>query len=91
MGKLREAAANGLGDDGRPRTMVTEATIPYSDRPGFQVARWLPPLLRPGIGVPPGSSGWTTSRTPNGAMSCGAVASFLADFPRNCRLNAAAR
>jgi hypothetical protein len=39
----------GIGPDGRPRTMVTEATIAYSDRPGFQVARWLSPLLRPGI------------------------------------------
>jgi hypothetical protein len=29
--------------------MVIEATIAYSDRPGFQVARWLPPLLQPGI------------------------------------------
>ncbi len=39
----------GFGDDGQPRTMVTEATIAYSDRPGFQVARWLSPLVRPGI------------------------------------------
>ena len=39
----------GLGADGRPRTMVTEATIAYSDRPGFHVARWLSPILRPGI------------------------------------------
>jgi hypothetical protein len=39
----------GLGADGRPRTMVTEATIAYSDRRGFLVARWLSPLLRPGI------------------------------------------
>jgi nitrite reductase/ring-hydroxylating ferredoxin subunit len=39
----------GLGDDDRPRTMVTEATIAYSDRSGFQVARWLSPLVRPGI------------------------------------------
>jgi len=39
----------GIGPDGRPRTMVTEATIAYSDRPGFQVARWLSPVLRPGI------------------------------------------
>jgi nitrite reductase/ring-hydroxylating ferredoxin subunit len=39
----------GLGPDESPRTMVTEATIAYSDRPGFQVARWLTPLLRPGI------------------------------------------
>jgi len=39
----------GLGADGRSRTMVTEATIAYSDRPGFQIARWLSPLVRPGI------------------------------------------
>src|SRR5215210_3097889 len=39
----------GLGPDDRPRTMVTEATIAYSDRTGFQVARWLSPLVRPGI------------------------------------------
>ena len=39
----------GLGADGRSRTMVTEATIAHSDRPGFQVARWLTPLVRPGI------------------------------------------
>jgi len=39
----------GLGPGGRPLTMVTEATIAYSDRPGFQVARWPTPLLRPGI------------------------------------------
>jgi hypothetical protein len=29
--------------------MVTEATIAHSDRLGFQVARWLSPVLRPGI------------------------------------------
>ena len=39
----------GLGPDGHPRTMVTEATIAHSDRAGFQVARWLSPLVRPGI------------------------------------------
>ena len=50
-GSLVETHATplGLGPDGRPRTMVTEATIAYSDRPGFQVARWLSPLVRPGI------------------------------------------
>jgi nitrite reductase/ring-hydroxylating ferredoxin subunit len=37
------------GEGGRPITMVTEATIAYSDRPGFQVAKWLSPVLRPGI------------------------------------------
>jgi len=39
----------GLDDQGRPLTMVTEATIAYSDRPGFAVARWMSPLLKPGI------------------------------------------
>jgi hypothetical protein len=34
--------------------MVTEATIAYSDRTGFQVARWLSHLVRPGI--------WHTAR-----------------------------
>ena len=29
--------------------MVTEATIAYSDRPGFAVARWMSPLLKPAI------------------------------------------
>jgi hypothetical protein len=50
MGSVVETHCHplGLGPDGRPRTMVTEATIAYSDRPGFQVARWLSPLLRPG-------------------------------------------
>ena len=39
----------GMNDAGRPLTMVTEATIAYSDRKGFAVARWMAPLLRPGI------------------------------------------
>ena len=39
----------GVDAEGRPLTMVTEATIAYSDRPGFVAARWLAPLLRPGI------------------------------------------
>jgi hypothetical protein len=39
----------GVDDQGRPLTMVTEATIAYSDRPGFSVARWTAPLLQPGI------------------------------------------
>jgi phenylpropionate dioxygenase-like ring-hydroxylating dioxygenase large terminal subunit len=39
----------GLDDQGRPLTMVTEATIAYSGRPGFTVARWMAPLLKPGI------------------------------------------
>ena len=43
------ATPTGVDERGRPITMVTEATIAYSDRPGFQVARWLSPVLRPGI------------------------------------------
>jgi Domain of unknown function (DUF5914)/Rieske [2Fe-2S] domain len=39
----------GLDADGQPVTMMTEATIAYSDRPGFQVARWMSPLVKPGI------------------------------------------
>jgi hypothetical protein len=39
----------GVGDDGRPLTMITEATIAYSPRPGFQLARWLAPLVRPSM------------------------------------------
>jgi nitrite reductase/ring-hydroxylating ferredoxin subunit len=37
----------GPGADGAPRTAVIEATIAYSDRPGFRVARTAAPLLRP--------------------------------------------
>ena len=29
--------------------MITEATIAYSDRSGFAVAKWMSPLLKPGI------------------------------------------
>jgi hypothetical protein len=43
------ATPTGLDAQGRPITMVTEATIAYSDRPGFSVARWLTPVLRPSI------------------------------------------
>ncbi len=39
----------GLDAEGRPLTMVTEATIAYSDRTGFSVARWLAPVLKPAI------------------------------------------
>ncbi len=39
----------GLDAEGRPLTMVTEATIAYSERAGFRVARWMAPLLKPGI------------------------------------------
>lgn len=50
-GSVVETHATPLGVDeqGRPLTMVTEATIAHSDRPGFQLARWTAPLLRPGI------------------------------------------
>lgn len=43
------ATPTGVDERGRPITMVTEATIAYSDRPGFQVARWMSPVLRPSI------------------------------------------
>ena len=43
------ATPTGVDERGRPITMVTEATIAYSDRPGFAVARRLSPVLRPGI------------------------------------------
>ncbi len=51
MGSVVETHATPLGQDveGRPLTMITEATIAYSDRPGFRVARWLSPVLKPGI------------------------------------------
>lgn len=37
----------GLNEAGLPLTMVTEATIAYSPRPGFAVAHWLGPVVRP--------------------------------------------
>ena len=43
------ATPTGVDERGRPITMVTEATIAYSDRPGFRVAKWFTPVLRPGI------------------------------------------
>ncbi len=44
-----ETHATPLGPDdrGRPVTMITEATIAYSPRPGFKVAGALAPALRP--------------------------------------------
>jgi hypothetical protein len=39
----------GPGPDGHPRTQVTEATVAYSDRRGFQVARRAGALLRPAM------------------------------------------
>ena len=46
-----EAHATPLGVDteGRPLTMITEATIAYSDRPGFTIAHRLSPVLIPVI------------------------------------------
>ena len=48
-GSVVETHATPLGMDAedRPMTMITEATIAYSDRPGFATARWAAPLLRP--------------------------------------------
>lgn len=37
----------GPGTDGRPRTLVTEAVLAASHRPGFTLARTAAPLLRP--------------------------------------------
>ncbi|MEE1940218.1 DUF5914 domain-containing protein [Streptomyces sp. TRM 70361] len=44
-----ETHATPLGEDerGRPRTVVTEAVLATSDRPGFALARAAAPLLRP--------------------------------------------
>lgn len=39
----------GPGSDGRPRTMMTEATIATSDRPGFVVASRVGALMRPAM------------------------------------------
>ncbi|MDO5499109.1 MAG: DUF5914 domain-containing protein [Propionibacteriaceae bacterium] len=39
----------GLGADGLPKTMMTEATIAHSERPGFRVARRFAPLIRAGL------------------------------------------
>ena len=48
-GSVVETHATPLGVDaeGRPMTMITEATIAYSDRPGFVAARWAAPVLKP--------------------------------------------
>ncbi len=43
------ATPSGVNEKGQPVTMVTEATIAYSDRPGFRAARWARALLRPAI------------------------------------------
>ena len=39
----------GPGPDGRPRTMMVEATIAHSDRPGFKAARAVSSLLQPAM------------------------------------------
>ncbi|RCK70022.1 Rieske (2Fe-2S) protein [Desertihabitans brevis] len=39
----------GVGADGRPRTMVTEATVAHSGRPGFAVAQRVGALIRPAM------------------------------------------
>ncbi|MFD3540222.1 DUF5914 domain-containing protein [Streptomyces sp. NPDC058662] len=48
-GSVVETHATPLGTarDGRPRTLVTEAVIAASERPGFTLARTAAPLLRP--------------------------------------------
>ncbi|HYP44254.1 MAG TPA: DUF5914 domain-containing protein [Propionibacteriaceae bacterium] len=50
-GSVVETHATPMGTDdaGRPLTMVTEATIAYSPRTGFQRSRVLAPLLRPAM------------------------------------------
>jgi hypothetical protein len=50
-GSLVETHATPIGVDsrGRPVTIVTEATIAYSDRAGFAAARWIAPLIRPAV------------------------------------------
>lgn len=50
-GSVVETHATPLAPDaqGRPRTMITEATIAQSDRAGFAVARFLAPALRPAM------------------------------------------
>ena len=43
------ATPMGPGPDGRPRTMMVEATIAHSERPGFRAARAVQGLLRPAM------------------------------------------
>lgn len=51
VGSVVETHATPLwvGRDGRPRTMMVEATIAHSDRTGFKVARMLGPAIRAGM------------------------------------------
>jgi hypothetical protein len=48
-GSVVETHATPIGPDaqGRPRTVITEATIAYSPRNGFALARRMAPLLQP--------------------------------------------
>ena len=48
-GSVVETHATPIGRDrdGRPRTVIAEATVAYSPRPGFAVARRLGALVRP--------------------------------------------
>ncbi|MET3807700.1 phenylpropionate dioxygenase-like ring-hydroxylating dioxygenase large terminal subunit [Nakamurella sp. UYEF19] len=39
----------GVDEQGRPITIITEATIAYSPRKGFKVARWAAPMIRPAM------------------------------------------
>ena len=39
----------GVDEQGRPITIITEATIAHSDRVGFKVAAWLAPAIRPAM------------------------------------------
>ncbi len=39
----------GVDEQGRPVTVITEATIGYSPRPGFKVATWMAPMIRPAM------------------------------------------
>ncbi|WP_431945134.1 DUF5914 domain-containing protein [Actinacidiphila sp. bgisy167] len=50
-GSVVETHATPLGDgeDGRPRTAVTEAVVAHSPRPGFTLVRRAAPLLRPAM------------------------------------------
>jgi hypothetical protein len=50
-GSVVETHATPLGPDrhGRPRTRMTEVTVAHSARPGFRVARWMAPLIRPAM------------------------------------------
>ena len=85
-----ETHATPLGPDanGRPVTMMTEATVAHSPRKGFAAARavagageagrWSRP--RPGCG-------WTTWRTPSDATCCGRGARTSAPDHALCRVH----